>query len=225
MLTQEHPDQKCSQANHFTSVEEPSLPTLPPGSIYSDEEVRVLGPSQQLRQRVLSPIALLLSRLGISANQLSYTSVMLSLGFCLLAPFQFTIAFWLLVASVVCDGLDGVEARLTQTNTTGGSFTDLVCDVASVAFCTTGLVCKGLIYPALAVLFVSVYTMQALFLVLHRLLRVSSKSIVRPSRMGLFAALALNFFLQIDLLNALLLLYLLAFPLLVMSFWRLKKAI
>jgi hypothetical protein len=41
--------------------------------------------------------------------------------------------------------------------------------------------------------------------------------------MALFAALALDFFLQIDLLNALLLLYLLAFPLLAVSFWRLKK--
>jgi phosphatidylglycerophosphate synthase len=168
---------------------------------------------------------LLLSRLDISADQFSYVSVILSLGFCLLAPIQFTIAFWLLVASVVCDGLDGVEARLTQTNTTGGAFTDLVCDVATVAFCTAGLAWKGLIHPALAVLFVSAYTMLALFLVLHRLLRVSSKGIVRPSRMVLFAALALGFFLQIDLLNVLLPLYLLAFPLLAVSFWRSKKAL
>lgn len=225
MLTQEQPDQQYSQENHFASIEEHPLPALPPGSIYSDEEVRVLGPSQRLRQRILSPIAFLLSRLHISANQLSYASVLLSLGFCLLAPFQFPIAFWLLMASVLCDGLDGVQARLTQTNMTAGSFTDVMCDVAVVAFCTAGLAWNGLIHPALAVLFVSVYTMLALFLVLHRLLHVSSKGIMRPSRMAFFAALALNFFLQIDLLNALLLLYLLAFPLLALSFCRLRKAL
>ncbi|HCJ33910.1 MAG TPA: hypothetical protein DHV65_06370, partial [Ktedonobacter sp.] len=48
---------------------------------------------------------------------LSFASVCFGIGFCLFVPFEFTIAFWLLVASVICDGLDGVEARLQGTNT------------------------------------------------------------------------------------------------------------
>lgn len=63
---------------------------MPAGSIYSDEERRLLGSWQKVRQRLLSPIALVLSHLGISAKMLSYTSVF----FCLLAPFHFEIAFW-----------------------------------------------------------------------------------------------------------------------------------
>ncbi len=225
MISDERTRQKQSSDDQSLSAQDQRIPALPPGSIYSDEEVLVLGPWQQVRQRVLGPIAFVLSHLGISADMLSYTSVLFGLGFCLLAPFQFEVAFWLLVASVVCDGLDGVEARLTKTNTTRGSFTDIFCDVAVVALSVAGLAWAGLIHPALAVLFVYSYTALALFLVLHRMLRVSSVGILRPSRMVFFVAIALYFFFHIDLLNGLLLLYLLALPLLSLSFWRLRKAV
>ncbi len=195
------------------------------GSIYSDVEELVLEPWQRMRQRFLSPIAFVLARLGISADMLSFASVVLGIGFFLYAPFQFTVAFWFLIASLVCDSLDGVEARLTGTNTMRGSFTDVFCDQLVVAFTVAGMAWKGLIQPALAVIFVSVYTSLVMFLVLHRLLRVSSFGVVRPSRMLLYAAIALYFFFHIDLLNYLLLVYLLTLPLVFLSFWRLRKAL
>ena len=195
------------------------------GSIYSEDEELVLGPWQRIRQGFLSPIAYILSRLGISPDMLSFTSVVFGIGFCLFAPFQFTVAFWLLVASIICDGLDGVEARLTKTNTASGSFTDMFCDQLVVAFSVAGMAWKNLIHPVLAVLFVYVYTALVIFLVLHRMLQVSSHWIIRPSRMLLYAAIALYFFFRIDVLNYLLLTYLLALPLLALSFWRLKRAL
>src|SRR5260370_22046293 len=109
------------------------------GSIYSEDEERVLRPWQRIRQFFAAPIAAVLSRLGISADMLSFASVGLGIGFFLLAPFQFTIAFWLLVASVICDGLDGVEARLRRSSTARGSFTDMFCDEAVVAFSVAGM--------------------------------------------------------------------------------------
>ena len=122
------------------------------GSIYSDVEELVLEPWQRMRQRFLSPIAFVLARLGISADMLSFASVVLGIGFFLYAPFQFTVAFWFLIASLVCDSLDGVEARLTGTNTMRGSFTDVFCDQLVVAFTVAGMAWKGLIQPALAVI-------------------------------------------------------------------------
>jgi hypothetical protein len=59
---------------------------------------------------------------------------------------------------------------------------------------------------------------------LHRMLQVSSHWIVRPSRMVLYIAIGLDYFFKIDLLNFLLLTYLLALPMLGISFWRLRKA-
>ncbi len=195
------------------------------GSIYGEDEELVLVPWQRIRQGFLGPIAYVLSRLGISPDMLSFTSVVFGIGFCLFAPFQFTVAFWLLVASIICDGLDGVEARLTKTNTASGSFTDMFCDQLVVAFSVAGIAWKNLIHPILAVLFVYVYTTLVIFLMLHRMLQVSSHWIIRPSRMLLYAAIALYFFFRINVLNYLLLAYLLALPLLALSFWRLKRAL
>ncbi|HEY6286355.1 MAG TPA: CDP-alcohol phosphatidyltransferase family protein, partial [Ktedonobacteraceae bacterium] len=161
------------------------------GSIYSEDEERVLGPWQRIRQHALAPIAAILARLGISPDTLSYTSVAFAIGFFLLAPFHFVLAFWLLVASIICDGLDGVEARLTRTNTPRGSFTDMFCDQAVVAFSVAGMVWRGSINPVLAILFVYVYTSLVIFLVLHRMLQVSSHWIVRPSRMLLYVGITL----------------------------------
>ena len=58
------------------------------GSIYSEDEERVLGPWQRIRQYTLAPIAALLSRLGISPNTLSYASVAFAIGFFFLASYQ-----------------------------------------------------------------------------------------------------------------------------------------
>src|SRR5579883_673659 len=126
------------------------------GSIYSEEEEKVLGPWQRVRQRLLSPIAALLSYLGISPDALSFSSVALGMGFFLLAPSNFPVAFWLLVISIVFDGLDGVEARLKGKSTPRGSFTDLFCDQAVVAFSVAGMAWKQVIHPVLAILFVYV---------------------------------------------------------------------
>ncbi|GHO92370.1 hypothetical protein KSF_024180 [Reticulibacter mediterranei] len=194
-------------------------------SIYSDDEQRVLVPSQRIRQYVLEPLATLLSRLGISPDILSFTSVVLGMGFCLLAPISFTLAFWLLMVSLLCDGLDGVEARATGKNTARGSFTDMFCDQMVVAFSVAGMAWKGLVHPALAIIFVFIYTAMVTFLVLHHLLQVSSRWIIRPSRLLLCVAIALYFFFKIDLLNALLGVYLLTLPLLALSFWRLRNAL
>src|SRR5258708_24278820 len=103
------------------------------GSIYSEDEESVLGPWQKVRQFFLAPLAAGLSRLGISPDMLSFTSVGLGIGFFLLAPFHFRLTFWLLVASVICDGLDGEEARLKTSNTPCGSFTDMFFDQLDVA--------------------------------------------------------------------------------------------
>src|SRR5260370_1742786 len=148
------------------------------GSIYSEDEARGLGRWQKVGQFFLAPLAAGLSRLGISPDMLSFTSVGLGIGFFLLAPFHFRLAFWLLVASVICDGLDGVEARLKRTNTPRGSFTDMFCDQLVVAFSVAGMAWKRRINPVLAILFVYVYTLLVYLLVLYPILHGSSLLVV-----------------------------------------------
>jgi hypothetical protein len=94
-----------------------------------------------------------------------------------------------------------------------------------VAFSVAGMAWIGKINAVLAIMFVYVYTALVTFLLLHRMLQVPSHWIVRPSRMLLYATIALDFFFGINLLNLLLAIYLLAIPLLVLSYWRLRKAL
>src|SRR5437763_5168846 len=126
------------------------------GSIYSEDEALVLGPWQRIRQRTLTPIVFVLSRLGISPDMLSFASVGFGIGFCLFAPFQFTVAFWLLIASIICDGLDGVEARLQGTITNRGALTDMFCDEVVVVFCVACMGWNGIVHAVLYFFFVVV---------------------------------------------------------------------
>src|SRR5260221_5536450 len=167
------------------------------GSIYSEDEERVLGPWQKVRQFSLAPLAAGLSRLGISPDMLSFTSVGLGIGFFLLAPFHFRLAFWLLVASVICDGLDGVEARLKRTNTPRGSFTDMFCDQLVVAFSVAGIGWKGRINPFLAIFFVYFYNALVYFLVFTRIFKGFFRWVIVPRRMLACISLRLGFFFEL----------------------------
>src|SRR5579885_1075043 len=80
-------------------------------SLYSDSEGRFLYPWQRLRQVVLLPFAAALDALHITPDMLSWASFALGASFCFLARLRFDIAFWLLVSSVILDGIDGVLAR------------------------------------------------------------------------------------------------------------------
>lgn len=194
------------------------------GSIYSDFEKRFLGPWQGIRQLVLAPFVKILLRLGVTADMLSFTSAGLGVGFFLLVNVNFVLAFWLLIGSIILDGLDGVGARLMGKLTTRGAFTDMFCDQVVVVFSVAGLVWYGLVNPVLAILFVYVYTALVTFLVIHKLLQVSSFGLVRPSRMLLYAFIALYFFLKVNWLNYLLAFYMLTLLLVVVSFWKLRKS-
>ena len=65
MITQEH-TREVQREEQELSLENAHILTLSASSIYSEEEERVLGPWQQIRQVLFSPIALVLSRLGIA---------------------------------------------------------------------------------------------------------------------------------------------------------------
>ena len=85
-------------------------------------------PATLLIQPIVKRIALQLARLGLGANQISL------IGFCtgLLAAFliahqHFSLGAGVILASRLCDALDGAVARLTQPTDAGG-FLDITLD-------------------------------------------------------------------------------------------------
>jgi phosphatidylglycerophosphate synthase len=194
-------------------------------SIYSTSEGRFLYAWQRLRQKLLLPLAVGLDHLRIRPDMLYWSSVILGVGFFFLARLRFEVAFWLLVGSILLDTLDGVLARYRRADSTKGSFTDMFCDEAVVALTVGGLVWRGVINPVLGILFVYLYTLLVTLLLLHQLLNVTSQWIIRPSRMLLYGFVALYFFFGINWLDGLLWAYLLALPMLGLSYWRIRKAL
>jgi phosphatidylglycerophosphate synthase len=194
-------------------------------SLYSESEGQFLYPWQRLRQAILLPLAAMLDALHITPDMLSWASVVLGVGFFYLARLRFDIAFWLLVGSVVLDALDGVLARYHRAPSSKGSFTDAFCDEAVVALTVGGLVWQGAMNAALGVIFVYIYTSLVTFLLIHQVLAVPSQGIIRPSRMLLYAFVGIYFFFGKNWLDYLLCVYLLTIPMLVLSYWRIRRAL
>jgi len=194
-------------------------------SVYSGVEGKVLYRWQRVRQTLLKPVAAGLSRLGITPDMLSLASVLLGIGFFFCARLNLGVAIGLLAASVILDGLDGVLARYTRNVSARGSFTDMFCDQLVVALTVGGLVWAGVIMGVLGVLFVYIYTALVIFLVLHEMLAVSSSWLIRPSRMLLYVFVVVYYFTGRNWLDYLLLSYLGATPLLMLSFARLRRAL
>jgi phosphatidylglycerophosphate synthase len=191
----------------------------------SQTEAIFSEPLRRLRQNLFGTFTAILARLGISADMLSIASIIPAIGFCLLARFQFSLALWLLLASLVCDGLDGVLARQTKTNSMEGAFTDTCCDLCVLALWVAGLVWRGTLNPVLAIFFVYTSTTIGIFFLLHHLFKVSTRWLLRPGKSFFCLALGLDFFFHTNLLNYLLAIYLLTLPFLGISFWRLKHAV
>ncbi len=194
-------------------------------SIYSESEGRFLYAWQRVRQTLFLPLAAGLDRLHITPDMLSWASVLLGVGFFFIARFRFDIAFWLLVGSVVLDALDGVLARYRRASSAKGSFTDTFCDQAVVALTVGGLAWQGAINAVLGIIFVYIYTSLVTFLLIHQLLSVSSQGIIRPSRMLLYALVAIYYFFGKNWLDYLLWAYLLTLPMLGLSYWRIRRAL
>jgi CDP-diacylglycerol--glycerol-3-phosphate 3-phosphatidyltransferase len=194
-------------------------------SLYTTEEARILKPWQKIRQKILHPVTKLLILLKLTPNRLSYLSVISGAIFCLLANQYFSIAFWFLVISVICDGLDGVLARELGVDSPQGSFTDAICDQTVLALSVIAMMLRGAVNPILGVLFVYTYTTFIMFIILHNVLGVSSKSIFRPGRNVFFIGIGIYFLFGVNILNHLLIASLFTIPLLYVSFKRLQSAI
>lgn len=88
----------------------------------------------------IEPMALGCSRAGLSANMISWFSLVLgAVSGLLLAAGLPGLAAWALVAGGLCDGLDGAVARLQNTTSRGGAVLDSAIDRYVEFFLFAGL--------------------------------------------------------------------------------------
>lgn len=136
-----------------------------------------------------APLANFLSTIGLTPNSVSF----LGLAFAVCAAFvpDNLIAFTLLIfLNLVCDGIDGVMARKSNSSSDIGSIIDVSCDTLSVIIVAVGLMLGeqiSLLIGIFYVFVVALYTVRSA--VKNKLLRKTFLSV--GSRIMAFSGLVL----------------------------------
>jgi phosphatidylglycerophosphate synthase len=137
--------------------------------------------SQALRGRLLQPLLTLLARLRVTPNHLTLLSLLTGLAFCPCFLWgSRPLAFALLLAHVLLDGLDGPLARHLGYASSRGSFTDTTADQVVVTFSTITLIQAGLAGAWPGGLYVFFYCMVVIFAMVRNALAIPYSWLVRP---------------------------------------------
>ncbi len=113
--------------------------------------------SVRVRWFLFRPLVVVLARLGVTANFVSYASPLAMLPFVFVAREHPWVGVACIASSILLDMNDGLVARYRGTASDKGKFVDMVCDNLSFTIFMVGLVNLGLIVPVAGVLLA--YTM------------------------------------------------------------------
>lgn len=148
---------------------------------YSAEEGGFMRRSQELRGQLLGPFLVMLARLRITPNHLTLLSLLAGLAFCPVFLWGSRIlAFGLMLAHVLLDGLDGPLARHMQRASNRGSFTDTAADQVVVAFSTLTLIHAGYASAWPGGLYLFFYSIVVIFALVRNALAIPYSWLVRP---------------------------------------------
>jgi phosphatidylglycerophosphate synthase len=148
---------------------------------YSAGEGPFMQRSQAIRGRLLRPLLIGLARLGITPDHLTLLSLVSGLAFCPVFLWgRPVLAFGLLLAHVVLDGLDGPLARYLGRASSQGSFTDTMADQVVVTFSTVTLIYGGHAGIWAGGLYIFFYGLVVGFAMVRSAMRVPYSWLVRP---------------------------------------------
>jgi phosphatidylglycerophosphate synthase len=136
--------------------------------------------SQKVRAKLLAPLLTLLAKCRVTANALTFLSLMTGLAFCPALFHSKPLALALLACHLCFDALDGPLARHTDTASHKGSFTDTMSDQTVVAATTGTLIYADIIAPLPGVTYVFAYTVVVGFAVVRNALSIPYTWLVRP---------------------------------------------
>jgi len=155
---------------------------------------------EKMKEYVLGPLASLLVKLGITASMISYLSGIFGILSAIYIFFDIKIAFFLLIFSLLLDGLDGTIARKENSIDTKGIFIDCFNDQITITATSMAFAGIGILSPPLAVLYSTTYPVLIIFSILRNRLKIPNKYVFRP-RLIIFLFFGLYVFTSINLLN------------------------
>jgi CDP-diacylglycerol--glycerol-3-phosphate 3-phosphatidyltransferase len=161
------------------------MSTQPPvtdkADCYSAGEREAMLWTQDLRGRLFRPLLASLHTAGITADQITLVSLLAGVSFVpLWIAGQHAWGLTALGAHVLLDGLDGPLARLANTASRRGSFTDTTADQIVVALVTVTLMTTRVIDPVAGGLYIFLYTLVVVFAMIRTALEIPYAWLVRP---------------------------------------------
>ncbi|MEO0445479.1 MAG: CDP-alcohol phosphatidyltransferase family protein [Verrucomicrobiota bacterium] len=166
---------------------------------FSDREEVTQRKFAQFRTRMLGPMVSPLQHLGVTANQITLA------GVCFLIPYAYffeeapRIASLLIWLYVLCDGLDGVYARATNTATPAGALADVFADQMGMVVTCLLLIHASLVTPVLGAYYCAIYLVMIALSVVQNHLEIPMQTILRSKYplyglVGVWAYAGINVF-------------------------------
>jgi len=181
-----------------------SLGSKPGVTSYSAGKGGFMQRSQELRGQILRPMLVVLAKLRVTPNHLTLLSLVAGLAFCPVFLWSSeAVAFFLLLAHVALDGLDGPLARYTQRASNRGSFTDTTADQVVVAFSTLTLIHAGYAGPWAGGLYLFFCSLIVVFALVRNAMAIPYSWLVRP-RFVVYAWIPVEMYLWRGSLNVVL---------------------
>ena len=167
---------------------------------FSKKEKGFVQKLSQMRDKIFAPITHVLAKLHIGADILSYSSVLILVGFLLLIKSRPVLAFLFILANIILDAMDGVLARHTKTDSNSGAFTDIVCDHVSMFIVVTALLYYNFVMPLNVLVYIFLYVVLIVFTVVRNKLSISPKFVFR-SKYYVFFLYGIWAFTDVNLLD------------------------
>ncbi len=143
-------------------------------------EERVYYRGVDIRTKVLTPIARLLAKLGVTPDMVTYSGVVLMLIFVAVAPTHPIAGFWLIVGTVFLDILDGSLARIAKVGSDRGKFTDTLADNLNSTLFIFGCLRAGLVSGLPAAMYVYFMLLTKVLMIVNKNLNKKSDWLIRP---------------------------------------------
>jgi len=170
---------------------------------YSESERASIELYQGFKQRLLRPLLVVLSGMGITPNQVTFVSAVAGAAFCPLylwsdQAWAMPAAIFLLAMHMIIDGIDGPLARHDGSASPSGSFTDSMGDQIVIAATTIALMVErawelgsGANLVAGGI-YIFLYTVVVGFAMVRNSLEIPYRFVVRP-RNGIYAWIFIDF--------------------------------
>lgn len=118
------------------------------------------------RTSFFKPLLVLLDRVGITPDFLSFLSLMSMIGFVYYVPENMLAALGFVVLHILLDGIDGSLARYQGTASNAGALTDICVDQGGLVIALLALIFYGMIDAFFGAWYLVMYIIMITFLVL-----------------------------------------------------------